>query len=155
MSIQHIAHSHFSKDHLISLGIQPVAKISDYMNSVFFSRIDSSISKEDLVIYNPKKNGQYLDAVIQLAANIRFIPLIDMTPQEVAGWMNKSKLYIDFGYHPGQERMPREAILTNCCVITGSQGSAKYDEDVPLPAGYKFDELSAEPADVVKQIRLC
>ena len=69
--------------------------------------------------------------------------------------MNKSKLYIDFGYHPGQERMPREAILTNCCVITGSQGSAKYDEDVPLPEGYKFDELSAEPADVVKQIRLC
>ncbi len=40
--------------------------------------------------------------------------------------MRKAKLYIDFGYHPGKERMPREACLLDCCLIIGKDGSAKY-----------------------------
>jgi hypothetical protein len=33
-----------------------------------------------------------------------------MTLQEIAGWMKKAKVYIDFGFHPGREKMPREAV---------------------------------------------
>jgi hypothetical protein len=78
-----------------------------------------------------------------------------MTPTEVSNWMKRSKLYIDFGYHPGQERMPREAVLMGCCVITGKQGSAAFDEDVPLPKGYKFDENNATPEQITEAILKC
>ena len=27
-------------------------------------------------------------------------------------------IYLDFGYHPGKDRMPREAALFNNCIIT-------------------------------------
>ena len=54
--------------------------------------------------------------------------------------MRKAKLYIDFGYHPGKERMPREACLLDCCLIIGKDGSAKYKEDMPIKDEYHFDK---------------
>ena len=36
------------------------------------------------------------------------------------------------------DRLPREAALAGCIVITNREGAAKYDEDVPLPSQFKF-----------------
>ena len=33
-------------------------------------------------------------------------------------WMHP-KLYIDFGGFPGKDRLPREAVMHDCCIITG------------------------------------
>ena len=150
--IKHIAHSYFSLDFLKKNEMDIIGKFSDYMNSAFYDGIDSHVEKEDIIIYNPKKNGAFLDEIIKINGHLKWVALIDMSPQEVSSWMRRSKLYIDFGYHPGQERMPREAILMGCCVITGKQGSAAFDEDVPLPKGYKFDEAIATPMQISEQI---
>ena len=50
----------------------------------------------------------------------------------------RAKVYIDFGNHPGKDRIPREARMQGCIVITGKNGSAKYFEDVPIEE--KFDK---------------
>lgn len=149
-----LAHSYFSVDFLTNNRLNVIGKISDYMSDSFYQRVNSNTAKEDIILYNPKKNGEYLEKVKKLCLDLNWKPLVNMTPDEVAIWMNKSKLYVDFGYHPGQERMPREAILMNCCVITGSEGSAAYFDDVPLPEGYKFDENKDLPKSVVTQIKL-
>jgi hypothetical protein len=47
---------------------------------------------------------------------------------------------MDFGGHPGRERMPREAAVNGCCVITNRRGSAKYYGDIPIPDKYKFED---------------
>ena len=57
--------------------------------------------------------------------------------------MQISKIYVDFGHHPGKDRIPREAAANGCCVITNKKGSAAYNQDVPIPDGYKFDDLIA------------
>lgn len=152
--ILNLAHSHFSMDFLKNNKMEIIGKISDYMSDAFYEKVNYSLIKEDIILYNPKKNGDYLNKIMALSANLNWKPLIDMAPDEVAFWMNKSKLYIDFGYHPGQERMPREAILMGCCVITGSQGSAAFYNDVPLPDGFKFDEKKDTPKEVVSQIKI-
>ena len=65
-----------------------------------------------------------------------------MTPSQVADLFASAKIYIDFGHHPGKDRLPREAAMAGCCVITGRHGSARYFDDVSIPDEYKLDDLS-------------
>jgi hypothetical protein len=75
-----------------------------------------------------------------------------MSRDEVIDTLKKSKIYIDFGYHPGKDRFPREAALTNNCVISGFRGSAMLYNDVPIdPLKYKFNLNELESvADRIK-----
>ena len=57
--------------------------------------------------------------------------------------MQAGKIYIDFGEHPGKDRIPREAAANGCCVITNRKGSAAYAEDVPIPDQFKFANPSS------------
>jgi hypothetical protein len=57
---------------------------------------------------------------------------------------NAAKLYIDFGHHPGRDRMPREAAMHGCCLITGRLGSAGNAIDLPIPNQYKLDSSSPQ-----------
>lgn len=57
--------------------------------------------------------------------------------------MKQSKVYIDFGPHPGMDRIPREAALAGCIVITNKNGAANYDKDVPIPPQYKFEKFDS------------
>ena len=47
---------------------------------------------------------------------------------------------MDFGFHPGKDRMPREAMLFNNCVITNMKGSANNNIDIPIKSKFKFTE---------------
>src|SRR5690606_31379367 len=64
-------------------------------------------------------------------------------------------LYVDFGYHPGKERMPREACLMRCCLIIGKDGSAAYDEDMPIPMQYRFEKEDKYIPEIVERIHNC
>ncbi len=75
-----------------------------------------------------------------------------MTNEKVRNIMWKAKVYIDFGNHPGKDRIPREAAICGCCIITGMNGSAKFKEDVPIPNVYKFDSTNDNIECIVKQI---
>jgi hypothetical protein len=52
--------------------------------------------------------------------------------------------YIDFGPHPGMDRLPREATLARCVVITNREGAANFEEDVPLPSEFKFAQFDVD-----------
>ncbi len=49
------------------------------------------------------------------------------------------KIYVDFGHHPGKDRLAREAALHGVCVITGLYGSAANSVDVPILDHYKLN----------------
>ena len=78
-----------------------------------------------------------------------------MSTDEVKVLLSQSKVYIDFGNHPGKDRLPREAALLGCCIITGKRGAAKYDEDVSIPAKYKFDDVKKEIEKIGNMIKEC
>ena len=42
------------------------------------------------------------------------------------------------------DRLPREAALAGCIVITNREGAAAHDEDVPLPPEFKFRTFDVE-----------
>ena len=66
------------------------------------------------------------------------MPLAGLTPSQLLNLMCSSKLYIDFGHHPGKDRMPREAVILGCCLITGFSGSAGNSYDIPV-SRFKLD----------------
>jgi hypothetical protein len=155
LNVANIGHSFFSMQHLEKAGITPVGQISDYMSPEFFKKVNNDVIKEDIIIYNPVKNGAYLDKIMALMPTYKWIPLINLTPEQVAQMMNKAKLYVDFGYHPGKERMPREACIMKCCMIIGKEGSAAFSEDMPIPEKYRFDKTDENIPAILETIALC
>lgn len=115
-----------------------VVYLSDYLNDDFFTNTNIINKKENIVVYNPKKGYSFTKKIIQKNPDVLFIPIQNMTRIQVYALLNQAKVYIDFGNHPGMDRLPREACMLGCIVITGNLGSAAYYQDVPLNKKYKF-----------------
>ena len=42
------------------------------------------------------------------------------------------------------DRLPREAALAGCIVLTNREGAANFDKDVPIPSEFKFKSFDAD-----------
>lgn len=126
--------------------------LSDYINSIFLVPYDAETKREDIVLYNPVKGYEYTSKIIAASDDrITWKALQGMTPEEMRNAMNTAKVYIDFGNHPGKDRIPREAALNGCLIITNKQGAAAYKEDVYITDDLKFgDEATAE--EIIEKI---
>jgi len=153
----HLVQSYYAMKHLESNGIpkNKIFYLSDYLNESFLKIQTDLLKKEIIVVYNPKKGFSFTKKIIRNAPEIRFVPLINMTRQQVIETLQRAKVYIDFGNHPGKDRIPREAAILGCCVITGRRGSAKYFEDVPIPEEYKFDDKEENIPKIINKIKDC
>jgi hypothetical protein len=154
----HLCQSYYAIDFLAKLGItKNIYYLSDYINDVYIensSKIDLN-RKEDIVLYNPKKGFEFTRKLIEQGKDIHWVAIQGMTTEEVQDLMRRSKVYIDFGNHPGKDRIPREAAMSFCCVITGKRGSAAFSEDVPIPAEYKFDDDDKHIDNIIELIHSC
>ena len=142
-SILHMTQSMYAADFLKKAGIseKQILEVSDYLGEDFFTEevpLDSSKRKLN-VLYNPRKGLDFTNKLIAFSPNLNWIPIEKMSPAEVSHLMLESRVYIDFGNHPGKDRMPREAAIMGCCIVTGRNGSAGYYEDVPIMDQYKFE----------------
>lgn len=155
--LAHFVQSTYALKHLESKGIkkEKIYYISDYLNENFL-KINTNLSKKkDLVAYNPKKGFIFTKRIINSAKNIRFIPIENMSRNKVIKLLQEAKCYIDFGNHPGKDRIPREAAMLGCCVITGKKGSANYFEDLPIPDRYKFNDTDENIPLIVNELTDC
>lgn len=152
----HLVQSNYAADFLTRRKIQ-AQYLSDYLNQSFIQKSNSfNIEiKENIVLYNPKKGLEFTKKIIKASKGFNWIPIEGLTPKEVVDLLAKSKVYIDFGTHPGKDRFPREAAILNCCVITGRRGSAKFKEDVSLPDLYKIEDSEKNIEFIVSLIESC
>ena len=155
--IEHFVQSEYARQFLKLNGVpdDKIFMVEDYLNPVFISRaaqVDLS-RKKNFVAYNPKKGLEVTKQLIKLAPDIDWRPIESMTPAQVQNLLAEAKIYIDFGKHPGKDRIPREAAISGCVVITGKRGAAANDVDINIPDEFKFDERITEPQQVVVKIR--
>jgi hypothetical protein len=136
----HLSQSEYGLLFLKKNGVKNTLKLTDYLNEVHLNNQPNLNEKENIVAYNPKKGIAFTSALIASNPAIKFVPIQNMTAAQVGELLNKSKVYIDFGEHPGKDRIPREAAMANCVIITGKRGSAANEVDVPIAPEYKFIE---------------
>lgn len=154
-SALHLAHSYFSLDFLKQNNFKILGQVQDYMDDMFYENEEIRSKKEDIVIYNGVKNGEFLEKIKLQSADIKWFEMKNMTLLEIAECMKKAKVYVDFGYHPGKEKMPREACLLDCCLIIGKEGSAKFKEDMPIKDEYHFEKEEQNIPQIINVIRDC
>ncbi len=155
--IDHFAQSEYARQFVKLNGVpdEKIHMVEDYLRQDFLSRaaqVDLSM-KKNIVAFNPKKGFEVTQQLIELAPDIDWRPIENMTPAQVQKLLAAAKIYIDFGNHPGRDRIPREAAISGCVVITGRRGAAANDIDINIPAEFKFDEKTTEPQGVIKKIR--
>lgn len=156
-NIIHFTQSEYAQKMLQDKGIEGSLHLSDYLNKFFIEEQKKNINvqKENIVIYNPKKGIKFTQAIIKKSKKIKFIPIENMTRDKVANLLSTAKVYIDFGNHPGKDRIPREAAISGCCVITGKDGSANFYEDVPIESEFKFDAKEKNIQLILEKINNC
>lgn len=141
----HFSQTEHSTQYLRSCGIEPVPLIDsineDYLTDKY---LDGSAHKKDVILYNPGKGGKITNQLIEQNPEWEFIPLRGLSPDEMSKALYSAKLYIDFGHHPGRDRLPREAAMHGCCLVTGRLGSAGNSVDLPINDQYKLDTTNVE-----------
>lgn len=142
----HFYQSYYAQSYLESTGINDAMSLTDYLREdAFSSSEESERLRENIILYNPKKGIRFTERLISREyPTCQWVALQGMTAEQVSRLMHRAKLYVDFGNHPGKDRMPREAAISGCCVLTGRQGSAGNDRDIPIPDFYKVDERSSD-----------
>lgn len=139
-SLLHFSQSEHSSQYLRSCGIKPIPLVDsiheDFLTDKYLNRIDH---KENIIFYNPTKGWHTTKQLISRYPEWKFLPLKGLNRDQLSANLYKAKLYIDFGHHPGKDRLPREAAMHGCCLITGLLGSARNDIDLPIPQHYKMD----------------
>lgn len=136
--------SSYANHFLLNQKIYNQLSLSDYINLEFVNEEHDPVTKEDIILYNPIKGFEVTKKIMERMKGYNFVPLVNLDRSELQDLMRRAKLYIDFGNHPGKDRIPREAVINDCCIIVGKNGSANYFQDVPIYEAYKFDNKDIE-----------
>lgn len=155
----HLVQSHYAFKHLLSRGVNKelISYLSDFINSDYTTlKRDHTLSaRKNTILYNPKKGLEFTKKLIEYSPELEWIPLINMSRNELIELFLISKVYIDFGNHPGKDRFPREAAICGCCIITGKKGAAENDIDIPIPEDYKFHDDEKAFKQIISKIKFC
>lgn len=144
--ILHFAQSRYAAEFVKEqFGVREPYLLGDYISDVIQNtaiQYNGSLPRENICLYNPRKGEENLrDIRDRCREDIQWIPLQGLQPDEMAMLMCRAKVYIDFGSHRGKDRIPREAAVCGCCIITNREGSAIYAEDVGIPEKYKIANM--------------
>lgn len=134
---------------------EKILPVGDYLDETFLRR-NETITKEnrqDVVAFNPRKGMEFTRKLMDYAPDIAWRPVQDMTPEQVEEFLHTAKVYVDFGNHPGKDRIPREAVLSGCCLITGRRGAAANTVDIPIAEDLKFFDVEENIPHIAAKIR--
>lgn len=145
--------SEYAKDFLEKKNFKNIYPLKDFINAEHFFDEALLETKKNVVLYNPKKGMKFTKKLIKAAPDINWKPIQNMSRAQVIECLKTSKVYIDFGYHPGKDRLPREAAMNGCCVITGKLGSAGFYGDIPIDEKeYKFAQTKNDIYRIISKI---
>ncbi len=146
----HLSQSNYAFNYLKAY-FKNLKFLSDYQRDEILKNIKNfKKNKKNLICYSSKSN-EFIES-IQSAYNFKMIKLSGLNTKQIINIFKKTKVYLDFGYHPGKDRMPREAALFDNCIITNKKGSAKNKLDIPINEKYKIEEKKTNLKKIEKII---
>ncbi len=149
-NLVHFYQSDYAREFLHGSATARYHPLSDYTDPEFVCR--SLIASDNppiaargkTICFFPNKGAdlarRFIDSRSALPADVDFVPIRDMSKAQVRDTLFAARLYIDFGHHPGKDRVPREAAIAGAVVLLREAGAARYFLDHPLPAEYRFTD---------------
>ena len=134
--IRHLAQSEYARAFLFVRANLLATLVSDWTPLDGLTDEDPPEGRHT-VAYNPAKARIATEALRQRMPDIQFEALEDMTRDEVIASLRRSVVYLDLGYQPGKDRMPREAALCGAITVVARRGSGAFQADVPTPWEHK------------------
>jgi hypothetical protein len=145
----HFYQSAYAHDFLKKAGAKNCITLSDYTDPNFIMRSLTPSGnppiahRPNVICFFPNKGVTLARQFIAhgtLRHAVELTPIIHMTKMQVRDTLFNSRIYIDFGHHPGKDRVPREAAIAGAIVLLHAKGAAIYEADHPLSTTYKFTE---------------
>ena len=139
-NVIHFSQSHYSSVYLTENGLNAV-EFFEPINARFLTGdLDpADNNRVDEILFNPNKGKGVTKKLMGRFPYWKFTPLKGFNREQLSQKFLTAKVYIDFGNHPGRDRLPREAAMHGCCVVTGLLGSARNSVDIPIYSEYKLD----------------
>ena len=137
-SLVHFYQSDYAREFLVKNGARQIYPLFDYTSDIFLegpARVDGRKSQ---IAYFPRKGAALAAELIAAAPGLTFAPIENMTKAQVKETLADSAIYIDFGHHPGKDRVPREAAAMGATVLLHDQGAGSSFVDHPLDRDYLF-----------------
>jgi hypothetical protein len=97
----------------------------------------SATGRENIVLYNPKKPSTVMRKLLK-RNKFNYVPVENLSVDEMISLFRKSKVYVDFGQFPGPERLPKETVYNGVNVIVGKNNAATNYQDVMVPEEFKI-----------------
>lgn len=158
-SLVHFYQSDYARDFLVTSGARKIYPLFDYTDPNFVHIQPQSSVPKTRVAYFPRKGGDKAALFAAQAqgqsAGLEFAPIENMSKPQVKETLESCAVYIDFGHHPGKDRVPREAACAGAVVLLHEQGAANFFADHPLDKRYVFslaDIQSGKLQELVRQI---
>ena len=137
--VLHLCQSAYAHDFLAKSSVAPAFMLTDYLTPKAFQS-GPPAGRLAAIAYNPKKALPPQQHLIAASPRHAWIGLERMDKPALADLLRAVRLYIDFGPHPGCDRLPREAALSGAVVVTGRRGAAGFEADLPLPEQFRLDD---------------
>ncbi|WP_228409688.1 hypothetical protein [Chryseobacterium sp. T16E-39] len=143
----------YIKDH--GIPESQIDYVCDYINPSFLEnkeKITKDLTNKN-ILYNPRKGKKEISLIIKSSPELNWIPIQNMNAGQIKDLMAKSLLYVDFGENPGRDKMLRESVSQDCCIISGKNGSSAYYEDLMIPDEYKFNFNENKISEIILKIK--
>ena len=137
----HLCQSEYARDFLQRRGVGPRLMLTDFLTAAVF-RAGPAAGRLPAVAFNPKKAPQTTQRLMAAGSGRVWLPLEGLDKESLAEVLRQVRVYVDFGPHPGRDRIPREAALCGAVVVTGRRGAAAFGADVPIPERFRLDEAA-------------
>ncbi len=154
-TVSHLYQSERVRQFLLTKPLEnPISYLCDYPTELFFEELPEleRLKKEDIITYNPKKGLETIKSFKDDLSQYEWIPLTNMTREEIRIVLRKAKLHVDFGYFPGRDKIPREALVSGCCLLTGRDGTSAFKEDLGIPEKFKLHQNEQNPENIKRLI---
>lgn len=155
ITVTHWYQSQRAKEFLLTKKLDnDIAYLCDYVTDLFFENLPQTnhFQKENIITYNPKKGLDNIEKYMNLLPQYKWVPLTGMSREEMRDTLRKTKLHLDFGYFPGRDKIPREALISGVCLLTGRDGTSAFKEDLGIPERYKLHKNEMQPEKVIELI---
>lgn len=138
---KHFCQSEYAADFVKRNGASAVSMLSDEIDLHTNEDLLPISRRANDLCFLPNKAAGADDLLEYLYEKFSIIRLENMSRSQITETLLNTKIFLDFGHHPGKDRVPREAAICGAIPVVRAEGAACFKQDVPLPKELLIESL--------------